>query len=199
MKLKKSMTKSQDKKMKLNRTKIKLIITIILVNILFISFIIGVSYLFDKVIETIIMTLSFFVFRSAFEKELHMKTLENCIKTTLSIFFISVMSLTPNEFSYTLPILFGFTICFVTYKVQDYLDFLVKKSTKLYRGMTKDEFKSICDVYSLENEEKKILYLYFVKKLKLWQIANELGYSESSIFKKKDTALKKIKLGTTEK
>ena len=86
---------------------------------------------------------------TTFEKELHMKTLEDCIKTTLSIFFISIMSLVPNEFSYVAPILFGFTICFVTYKVQDYLDFLVKKATKLYRGMTKEEFKSVCEVYDL--------------------------------------------------
>ena len=190
------MLKSLDKKMKI---RIKLTLIVVLTNILFISFIIGISYLFSKLIESIIMTLSFFIFRSAFEKELHMKTLEDCIKTTLSIFFISIMSLVPNEFSYVAPILFGFTICFVTYKVQDYLDYLVRKATKLYRGMTKEEFKSVCEVYDLEHEEKKILNLYFVKKLKLWEIANELGYSESSIFKKKHTALKKIKTRTTEK
>lgn len=182
------------KKLKKNKYNIQYLFINIGMSIFFISCILGIAFLFNKIIESIIMLISYLLYRSAFGKELHMPTLEKCIKTTLSIFFISIMSLVPNEFSYVVPILFGFTICFVTYKVQDYLDFLVKKSTKLYRGMTNDEFKNICEVCVLENEEIKILYLYFVKKLKLWEIANELKYSESSIFKKKTTAINKIKI-----
>lgn len=163
-------------------------------SIFFISCILGIAFLFNKIIESIIMLISYLLYRSAFEKELHMPTLEKCIKTTLSIFFISIMSLVPNEFSFVFPILFGFTICYVTYKIQDYLDYITKRNTKLYRGMTNDEFKNICEVCVLENEELKILYLYFVKKFKIWEIANELKYSESSIFKKKATAINKIKL-----
>ena len=187
------------KKLKQNKYTIQYTLINIGMTIFFVSCILGIAFLFNKILESIVMLVSYFMYRSAFEKELHMKTLEDCIKTTLSIFFISIMSLVPNEFSYVAPILFGFTICFVTYKVQDYLDYLVRKSTKFYRGMTKEELKSVFEVCDLEHEEKKILNLYFVKKLKLWEIANELGYSESSIFKKKHTALKKIKTRTTEK
>lgn len=186
------MKKSKDKKIQ-NKIRREILFYQIISYFVITSGIIGFAILFNKVIETLIIWITFFIFRSAFPKELHSNSFLICVQLTLSIFFITIMSVLPNSLSYVAPVIFGFLICYITYLSQDYIDYKTYKNTKICRGMSKESLLEISKINNLDELEYNILYLYYCKRYKLWQIAQKLNYSESSIFKIKTKTLNKIK------
>ena len=146
----------QDKKKKLSKIQLELIFIRVSVNVLFFVVIFFVGWLCDKLIETGLLLISFFIFRLAFDKVLHMNTITKCIKLTLSVFTIAITTLMPKEISLIMPIVFGFIICFIASKVQEYLDATCKKKMKNKRQI-------IIDILGKDNLAEESIEEYCTK------------------------------------
>lgn len=136
--------------MKINKIQLQLLSIKISINILFFTIIIFFGWISGKIIESIILLISFFIYRSAFGKEYHEDTITKCIKTTLSIFSISIMTLLPNSLSYVSPLIFGYLISYIAYKYQDYLD--IKQPKKKKRNTNRNLIIEILGKDNLDEE-----------------------------------------------
>lgn len=198
MKSKKSKLKSQEEKKlkKLNSAKIRVWFKVfkykLLMDILIYASSFGLAFLLDKVFETLFIFISFHIFRGLFPKQLHLKSTINCIKLTLFIFAVSILSVLPNELSKIAPIILGMLICLITYFVQDYLDFLTRKNKGLVKGMSEEDMIKLCQEHRLTELETKVMILYYCKCMKRWEIGNESNYSQDNISKIKKKALDKL-------
>jgi DNA-directed RNA polymerase specialized sigma subunit len=72
------------------------------------------------------------------------------------------------------------------------MDSLKQKQKGLIRGISEEEMSIICKWRKLTPIETKVMVLYYCNCLKLWQIGNELNYSQDNISKIKRRALDKF-------
>lgn len=193
--------KSNVKKLKLNLklkilfemyTEVIISYAIIILGIFFIGFI------FNKSLESLFMLISYFIFRKSFPKELHRKSTIDCIKLSLFIFFIAISTVLPVRLSYIFSIISGMLICYITYRIQDYLDYIVipksreSKRNKVIKKLGKDNL----DEESIENfcvtlgmpELSETVYLFINNKLE--DTAEILGVQESTITRRINKFLK---------
>lgn len=152
----------------------------------------GIAFLFDKVIETIILFLSFFLFRPLFSKQLHLKSTIKCVELTILIFSVAIIFLCPKEVSRLFSIVFGFFICLITYYAQELIDLKNSSKIKLKRGIKEEQLKEICNNKYITEQEYTVLKLYYCECKKLWEIANIMQYSDFNISKIKKKALDKL-------
>lgn len=66
------------------------------------------------------------------------------------------------------------------------------KHQSLVRGISEEEMSILCKWHKLTPIETKVMILYYSRCLKLWEIGNELNYSEFNISKIKRRALDKF-------
>lgn len=197
-KLIKKSNEEKKKKKQINRNfiKFKLWFKIFKYKLLIDFIIFGVSFtlaiFLNKFFETLFVFISFFLFRYLFPKQLHLKSTINCVKLTLFIFAIAIIFILPKELSRLFPIIFGILICALTYFIQDYLDFKIRNKKGLKRGISEEQLKEICKDKYINEQEFIILKLYYSDCKKLWEIANELNYSEFNISRIKKKALDKL-------
>ena len=150
-----------------------LIITLVIYAIIFLF-----AWLNDKIFDIITILFTFFFFRQKWTKQFHSY---HCATVTIIVF--SIISFLPlnKEYSVLLEILFGYFITHISYIYRSYLDFKKLENQKSHlqfkRGITEDELKILIGNTQLLDYEYKILYLYYVKKEKLFKIAQEVNYS----------------------
>lgn len=152
----------------------------------------ALGWYFNHLIEIIIIIPLFFWFRSKYTKTFHANTMWLCTAYTLTMFTIIVLLAQPI----TLSIFFTIILCYITtetlYYIKDYLDLLKVKKFQIYRGMPKDILENKCKMYNLTDVETKIMIHFYCDKLKLFQIANILNYSEIRVSQIKKVILDKF-------
>lgn len=153
---------------------------------------IALGWYFSHLLEIIIIIPLFFWFRSKYTKSLHAKTMCQCTIYTLCMFFIIVLLAQPIAISIFLTIILCYVTTEVLYYVRDYMDFLKVKKFQIYRGMSKEILENKCKMYNLTEVETSIMIHFYCDKLKLFQIANILNYSEIRVSQIKKEVLNKF-------
>ena len=151
------------------------------------------GWYFNHLIEIIIIIPLFFWFRSKYEKTFHAKTMFECTLYTLLMFFIIVLLAQPIAISILLTVILCYCTTEVLYYIRDYLDFLKVKKFQIYRGMDENIMKKKCAMYNLNDIETSIMVNFYCNKLKIFQIANILNYSEIRVSQIKKDNLDKFK------
>lgn len=154
---------------------------------MFVIFII--SYVFDSVIECIFITLSFWINKYAFGKPFHAKDSKTCfIISSASYIILNKLASGTIGITYLWQVILGVMFSFITSR------FVKKTITKLYKGMTREEFdEKILKVDNKESLQYKICYMYYVERKSELEIAYKVGYSVDNIKKIKAKINKKIK------
>lgn len=153
-----------------------------------------ISYLFERIIEVLIIIPLFFVFRKKYTKTYHAKTLFECTLYTLLLFLVICLVAQPIQTSILLAIILCYLTTEFLYLIKDYQDLIKVKKFKIYKGMNKQLLIQKCQLYELSEVETQVLILYYCDRLKRWQIGNVLNYSEDNISKIKEKALNKFKI-----
>ena len=93
-----------------------------LLSLAVIATILVVAYFHNKIIETSITMILFFIYRTMFEKQYHAKSLLLCSVISIIVFIIIINIELPISISILYSITITFIITLLSYYVRDYLD-----------------------------------------------------------------------------
>lgn len=174
------------------KRKIKHYIGIIL-GVLLIVLALLIAYFKDRLIETSLSIITFYIYRYLFEKQFHANSMFNCfvITSIVLVFLINI------EVRITTSVLFSITITFVltliSYYVRDYLDNKVLVS--VYKGKyEKFNHKAIDNlseeemIYLMPNIKFEVIhitynYLHKPKNITAIGFAYKNGISEATLYR----------------
>lgn len=150
----------------------------------------------NRLIEMIIILVSFFYFRSKWDKQYHSY---HCFWVSLIVFYL-IGRLSYNiGLSILIETITAYLITLISYHVKDYFDnkkelkkLNTKPKIKITRGMNKDLLYKMCADNYLNEEETKLMIYYYCDKMKLDAISIKLNYSEITIKRKKSELLKRL-------
>ena len=178
---KKITTKSKDKKEKI--TYAIFLPLYILWNLFTMCIIIAIAFLNDAFIEAIFITIAFWVNKYAFGKPFHFKSVATCFVFSSFTYYVLTRIAFKTETSFFIPIFLGVALSYIT-------SHFIKKNTKLYKGMSKDELYDITKGVADDPIVFKILKQYYCDRLNDIQIARNVNYSIDSVRKKRQNVNK---------
>ena len=108
-----------------------------------------IAYLNDRVIETLLTIVAYYVYRSFYEKQAHAKTLFQCTIVTIIVLGIVTKIALPLQVSMFCTVLISFAITHISYLIRDLLDKVVLVETYRKR-LEAFEHKAIENLTELE-------------------------------------------------
>lgn len=157
-------------------------------ELLNITVIIFVAFLNHTIIECLFILTSFLITKRVFGKPFHFNSATKCfIVSNLTYYILNRITFNIG-ISFVVPIILGVLLSYVTS-----LFVKSKEDIKLFRGMEENKLKEICYEYNLNSLETNILIDFYSNRLSLVKLSLKYNYSKDAIWKKKKSALKKIK------
>lgn len=164
-----------------------------ILGILTMALILLISVFFDKLVETIITIILFFIYRSRFEKQYHASSLYLCSFISIIIFTIIIQIEVKLSISILFSVILTYTITLVSYYVRDYLDnrVLVKTyrqklesfNTRCIENLTEDELIALMPKVRYEIIHIVYGYLHRPKTLNSMGYAYRCNISERTLFR----------------
>lgn len=173
----------------MNLLKLKIRLKFILNNIisvLVIALLLFVAYLSNKLIETCITMILFYIFRKMFNKQYHSYSIWGCALVSI-IVFLTIIKL---EFNLSQSILFIVIITFIvnliSYYVSNYIEYknkFGKRKSKKIENLTLEEMKELFP--DVEEDKLNIVYGYFhrPKTLTSYGYVLKCNISERTLFR----------------
>lgn len=151
--------------------------------------ILGIAYIFDKVLETFITIILFYVYRTMFTKQFHAKSLYLCSAISIVVFALIIQLELKFNASIVFSSILTFLIIYLSYTLRDYLDnkIIIKSYTfidnrKCIENLSKDEMIKILP--SIREDIIDIVYGYFHREaLTSIGYAMSCGISEATLFR----------------
>ena len=140
-----------------------------------IALILVIALFNNRLLEMLIITSLFLIFRNLYEKQWHAKTLFECACYSVAIFGLISFIAPSKNISILLSCLLPFGITFISYHIKNYLEQCELLEKKL-ESLTLDEMKGRFKDYT--EYEIKAVYSYINRGTKLADnIAMKYGYS----------------------
>jgi len=187
--LKKLLRKSQSKKPKSKEEKITMAIyypLYILWNLFTMLIIVLIACLNDAFIEAIFITVAFWVNKRSFGKPFHFKSVAICFIFSSLTYYILTRITFKTSTSFFIPIFLGVLLSYVT-------SHLIKKNTKLYKGMSQEELYNTVIQVTSDPIPTEICKQFYCDRLDDRQIARNVNYSIDSVRKKRQEINKKLR------
>lgn len=162
-------------------------------DLIFLTIVLIFAYICDKLYESIAFIVTFTLIRNDFNKSTHgsdftsssSKAIKYCRIITTSVQTISIIFIFSLDVSKYLNILLAILLGVISFFVKDYLELKIKKNI-FYKGMKENELPN-----DLKGVDYDIVYLYYVKRIKLENIATKINYSIDNVKKKKAKIIKR--------
>ena len=158
----------------------------ILWNLFTMLIIVAIAFLNDAFIEAIFITVAFWVNKFSFGKPFHFKSVAVCFAFSSFTYYVLTRITFKTETSFFIPIFLGVALSYIT-------SHFIKKNTKLYKGMAKEELHQIVMNVDDNPITIKILEQYYCDRLNDVQIARNVSYSIDSVRKKRQNVNKKLR------
>ena len=187
--LRKWQEKSLNKKSKSKEDKITMLIyypLYLLWNLFTMSIIVLIAFLNDAFIEAIFITVAFWVNKRSFGKPFHFKSVAVCFAFSSLTYYVLTRVTFKTETSFFIPIFLGVASSYVT-------SHFIKKNTKLYKGMSREDLYAIVMRVTDEPIDFKICEQYYCNRINDKQIANMNFYSIDNIRKRRQNINKKLR------
>ena len=187
--LRKWQEKSLNKKSKSKEEKITMLIyypLYLLWNLFTMSIIVLIAFLNDAFIEAIFITVAFWVNKRSFGKPFHFKSVAVCFAFSSLTYYVLTRVTFKTETSFFIPIFLGVALSYVT-------SHFIKKNTKLYKGMSKEDMYATVMRVTDEPIDFKICEQYYCDRINDKQIANMNFYSIDNIRKRRQNINKKLR------
>lgn len=174
---------------------------------------IGISAYFNhKIIETLLLFISYVSFRYMYPKTFHHSSFYWCIFWSITIFWVAIPISIPRNISILFSIILGSYIGFSLFKVKDYIDnkndvLLIKKeldilkaenanltkiNTKSIETMTRIEFENYAINKGINISYRHTAWLIYHELLKGKDLYEASGYSESQIKRIRKVLIKNL-------
>lgn len=142
------------------------------------------AWLFDKVINTIIILMSYGSTRWVFPLTYHAKTDKGCIMFTIACFSIAIIIALPIQLSIVASVLIGMGISTFLFFLQYFLDLIADQRQKekecLYK-MTETELRQHGASKGLTEIQQDILVHRIIEHLKISEICKYRNYGRTTI------------------
>ena len=155
-------------------------------NLFTMLIIVLIAFLNDAFIEAIFITIAFWFNKFSFGKPFHFKSVAVCFAFSSFTYYVLTRITFKTEISFFIPIFLGVALSYIT-------SHFIKKNTKLYKGMTKEELHQIIMNVDDNPITIKILEQYYCDRLNDVQIARNVSYSIDSVRKKRQNVNKKLR------
>ena len=155
-------------------------------NLFTMLIIVLIAFLNDAFIEAIFITIAFWFNKFSFGKPFHFKSVGVCFAFSSFTYYVLTRITFKTEISFFIPIFLGVALSYIT-------SHFIKKNTKLYKGMTKEELHQIIMNVDDNPITIKILEQYYCDRLNDVQIARNVSYSIDSVRKKRQNVNKKLR------
>lgn len=155
-------------------------------NLFTMLIIVLIAFLNDAFIEAIFITIAFWFNKFSFGKPFHFKSVGVCFAFSSFTYYVLTRITFKTETSFFIPIFLGVALSYIT-------SHFIKKNTKLYKGMAKEELHQIIMNVDDNPITIKILEQYYCDRLNDVQIARNVSYSIDSVRKKRQNVNKKLR------
>lgn len=155
-------------------------------NLFTMLIIVLIAFLNDAFIEAIFITIAFWFNKFSFGKPFHFKSVGVCFAFSSFTYYVLTRITFKTETSFFIPIFLGVALSYIT-------SHFIKKNTKLYKGITKEELHQIVMNVDDNPITIKILEQYYCDRLNDVQIARNVSYSIDSVRKKRQNVNKKLR------
>lgn len=145
-----------------------------------------IAMLNDMFIEAIFITVAFWINKRVFGKAFHFKSVFTCFLVSTLIYYCLTRVTFQVGISFIIPIFLGVLLSYVTAH-------LVKKYTKLYKGMSEEELRDAITQVTDDELVIKICKEFYCDRYSDVKIANINHYSVPSIRLKRQMVNKKLK------
>lgn len=167
------------------KLKLELFLRTLPVYLPFTIIILGISLILGKLVEGIVFTISYTIFRHSFKVEYHKETTFKCLHVSLVVFTVTILFILPKEISLIFACISGLVLNYI-------LSTLAVYTAGIRRSMDKDTLLIKCNNANLDEFEKSILVDFYCYRMRLQDIADKNGYSLERINQLKKKALSKI-------
>lgn len=155
-------------------------------NLFTMLIIVLIAFLNDAFVEAIFITVAFWVNKRSFGKPFHFKSVAVCFAFSSLTYYILTRITFKTETSFFIPIFLGVALSYVT-------SHFIKKNTKLYKGMTKEDLYATIIKATDDPIVIKICEQYYCDRLDDRKIARNVSYSIDSIRKKRQQVNKDLR------
>ena len=155
-------------------------------NLFTMLIIVLIAFLNDAFVEAIFITVAFWVNKRSFGKPFHFKSVAVCFAFSSLTYYILTRITFKTETSFFIPIFLGVALSYVT-------SHFIKKNTKLYKGMTKEDLYSTIIKVTDDPIVIKICEQYYCDRLDDRKIARNVSYSIDSVRKKRQQVNKDLR------
>lgn len=166
------------------RIKAELIAKTVLGYVVILVALFSVSWIFDKVINTIIILMSYGGTRWVFPLTYHAKTDRGCIMFTIGCFSIAIIICLPITISIIGSLMAGMAISTFMFFLQYFLDLLAEQKAKekeyLYK-MNEEELRRHGASKGLSEIQQDILVHRIIEHLKISEICDYRKYGRTTI------------------
>lgn len=145
-----------------------------------------IAMLNDMFIEAIFITVAFWINKRVFGKAFHFKSVFTCFLVSTLIYYCLTRVTFQVGISFIIPIFLGVLLSYATAH-------LVKKHTKLYKGMSEEELRDVITQVTDDELVIKICKEFYCDRYSDVKIANINHYSVPSIRLKRQMVNKKLK------
>lgn len=147
----------------------------------------GFAFILGKYIEAFFLFISYLCIRYLFPKTFHHTNTYMCVFWSIVAFWICIVLVLPISVSILSSIIIVLILCYVLYKVQDYVDMrnelMELKTVKQFNinTCTRDEFILRCREVGLHKDNIDIALAYFLdKSMNIWDIATKYSIDYDS-------------------
>ena len=166
------------------RIKAELFIKTIVGYLVILLALFSVSWIFDKVINTVIILMSYGGTRWVFPLTYHAKTDKGCIMFTVACFTIAIIIALPINLSIVASVIVGMAISTFLFFLQYFLDLTAEQKAKekeyLYK-MTETELRQHGASKGLSEIQNDILVYRIIENLKISEICEYRNYGRTTI------------------
>lgn len=166
------------------RIKAELFIKTVVGYVVILVALFSVSWLFDKVINTIIILMSYGGTRWVFPITYHAKTDRGCIMFSIACFSIGIIICLPINLSIISSVIIGMAISTFMFFLQYFLDLIAEQKAKekeyLYK-MSKEELRQHGASKGLTEIQQDILVHRIIEHLKISEICEYRKYGRTTI------------------
>lgn len=186
------MLKGQNLLMRISRIDLEIYGRALLSYIPFILYCLILGYFTHRLLECVFLLVIFYPIRVAFYKTFHFKNNDwCCFAFSCALFSVTIPNTIPFSISLLGCVISSFFIGYVSFIIQDYLDFKATKE-KTITNLSKDELLLLMENSLLSLEEKDAIQYKVIDKMKGEEFYRAMGYSKRQSIRIYKSAIEKI-------
>lgn len=163
----------------------------LMINTVILIAVFSFALLFGKVLECVIILLSYFLLRYKFDKTFHSANMWTCVALSILMCWVMIAVTLPISVSILSSVMVALIDCYALYKIRDYFDMrnqiieLTAPKPFNVNTCTEVELLERCQELRLSEENTELAIEFFIRKTKQSLIADRLYVDEPSIARRK--------------